>query len=102
MLRIAIVLGLALAAFPPQSQTIFKCIDPAGKVEYRHSACPSGTKGTTLEMPVTTGKMLAIRRSDESETRRQAEAKILNEVPVRAAQPSEPVNALPPPPAKEK
>jgi len=40
MLRIAIALSLTCATVPAHAE-ISKCVDPAGKVEYRNSACPS-------------------------------------------------------------
>ena len=104
MLRTTITLALALATVPAlaqtQQQTIFKCTDPAGKVEYRNSACPSGTADATLDTQVATGKTLEIRRS--SDERREIEIRTVEErpaPPVRAPQPAVPVNALPPPPA---
>jgi len=102
MLRIAIAFSLTLAIAPAHAE-IFKCVDPAGKVEYRNSACPSGTQSAALEMPVaTTGKTLEIRRSsDERDLRRDSDGKAI-ERPATAprAKPAEPVNALPPAPAE--
>jgi hypothetical protein len=102
MLRTTITLALALATVPAlaqtQQQTIFKCIDPAGNVEYRNSACPSGTEVATLDMPLAAGTMIDIRPS--SDQRREVETRIVRErpaQPVRAPQPAVPVNALPPP-----
>ena len=98
MLRTNLVLVLALATVPVQAQTIFKCIDPAGNVEYRNSACPSGTDVATLDMPLAAGTMIDIRPS--SDQRREVETRIVRErpaQPVRAPQPAVPVNALPPP-----
>ena len=103
MLRIAIALSLTCAIVPAHAE-IFKCVDPAGKVEYRNSACPSGTQSAALDLPVaTTGKTLEIRRSsDERDLRRDADSKEI-ERPAAAprARPSEPVNALPPAPAEK-
>ena len=99
MLRTNLALVLVLATVPAQAQTIFKCIDPAGNVEYRNSACPSGTEVATLDMPLATGTMLDVRPS--SDQRREIETRIVRErpaPPVRAAQSAAPVNALPPPP----
>ena len=103
MLRTAITFSLTLAIVPAHAD-IFKCVDPAGKVEYRNSACPSGTPSAALDLPVaTTGKMLEIRRSsDERDLRRDTDSKEI-ERPATAprVRPSEPVNALPPPPAEK-
>ena len=102
MLRTAIAFSLTFAFIPAHAQ-IFKCVDPAGKVEYRNSACPSGTQSAALDMPVTTGKTIEIRRSsDERDLRRDADSKEI-ERPATAprARPSEPVNALPPVPAEK-
>jgi hypothetical protein len=94
---------MALATVPAQAQTIFKCTDPAGNIEYRNSACPSGTEVATLDMPLAAGTMLEIRPS--SDQRSDGETRIVRERPVRAPQPAAPiiapaapVNALPPPP----
>ena len=99
MLRTNLALVLALATVPVQAQTIFKCIDPAGNVEYRNSACPAGTEVATLDMPLAAGTMIDIRPS--SDQRRDVEPRIVRErpaPPVRPPQPAAPVNALPPPP----
>lgn len=103
MLRTTIALALALATVPLQAQTpaqtIFKCTDQAGRVEYRNSACPSGTQAATLDMQVATGKMLDIQRS--SDRRREIETKTVEEnaaPSARAPQTPQPLNALPPPP----
>ena len=61
MLRTNLALVLALAAVSAQAQTIFKCTDPAGNVEYRNSACPSGTEAATLDTPLAAGTMIDIR-----------------------------------------
>ena len=101
MFRTTLALAFALATVPAQAQTqaqtIFKCTDPAGNVEYRNSACPSGTEVAALDMPLAAGTVLDIRPS--SDQRRDAETRIVRERPVRAPQPAAPVNALPPPPA---
>ena len=103
MLRTVIAFSLTFAFVPAHAQ-IFKCIDPAGKVEYRNSACPSGTQSAALDLPVAaTGKTLEIRRSaDDRDLRRDLDSKEI-ERPATAprARPSEPVNALPPPPAEK-
>jgi len=99
MLRTAIALSFALAALPAVATEIQKCVDPDGKVEYRNSNCPTGTKSAALVLPVTTGKAIEIRRSsDDREQRREKETQEILERP--APRRSEPVNALPPPPAK--
>jgi hypothetical protein len=104
MLRIAMAVSLTFAIVPAHAE-IFKCVDSAGKVEYRNSACPSGTQSAALELPVaTTGQTLEIRRSsDERDLRRDADGKVI-ERPATAPRvpPAEPVNALPPPAQKEK
>ena len=104
MLRIAMAFSLTCAIVPAHAD-IFKCVDSAGKVEYRNSACPSGTQSAALDLPVAgTGQTLEIRRSsDESELRRDVGSKEI-ERPAAAprARPVEPVNALPPPPEKQK
>ena len=103
MLRIAMAFSLTCAIVPAHAD-IFKCVDSAGKVEYRNSACPSGTQSAALDLPVAgTGQTLEIRRSsDEREPRRDAGGKEI-ERPATAprARPVEPVNALPPPPAEK-
>ena len=103
MLRIAIAFSVTFAIAPAHAE-IFKCVDPAGKVEYRNSACPSGTQSAALELPVTTGKTLEIRRSsDERDLRRDSDGKAI-ERPANGSRPrpAEPVNALPPAPAESK
>jgi hypothetical protein len=103
MLRTAIAFSLTFA-FVPAHAEIFKCIDPAGKVEYRNSACPSGTQSAALELPVVTaGRTLEIRRSsDDRDLRRDADSKEIERPAVTPrARPSEPVNALPPPQAEK-
>ena len=99
MLRTAIAFSVTLAFAPAYAASeINKCIDPAGKVEYRNSTCPSGTQSAAVDFPVATGKTIEIRRSDR-DVRRDAEVK---EMPDRsAARPSERVNALPPPPPEK-
>ena len=102
MLRTIIAVTLALASpsvlAQTQPQTIFKCTDSAGNIEYRNSTCPSGTKSAALDMKVATGKMLEIHRSDE---RRDIDGKTPDErTPARTA--SEPVNKLPPPVEEKK
>jgi hypothetical protein len=80
-------------------QTIFKCVDLAGKVEYRNSACPSGTEAEMVDTQVAAGNVLDIRRN--SDQRREIETRTVIErpaLPARAPQPPAPVNALPPPP----
>ena len=102
MLRTAIALSLTFA-FVPAHAEIFKCVDSAGKVEYRNSVCPSGSQSAALDLPVaTTGQTLEIRRSDERDLRRDADGKAI-ERPATAPRvpPAEPVNALPPPPAQK-
>ena len=103
MHRIAMAFSLTFAIVPAHAD-IFKCVDSAGKVEYRNSACPSGTQSAALDLPVaSTGQTLEIRRSsDERELRRDADGKEI-ERPATAprARPAEPVNALPPPPAEK-
>ena len=103
MLRTTMAMVIALAAVPALAQTrtqaISKCVDPAGKVEYRNSACPSGTEAGTVDTQVAAGNMFEIRRSPDQ--RREIETRTVIEratPPVRAPQPAEPVNALPPPP----
>ena len=97
MLRTAIAISLMLAVVPAQASEIYKCVDPAGKVEYRNSNCPSGTTSAAVDFPVATGKTIEIRRSGERDVRRDADVK---DLPERLrARPSEPVNALPPAPA---
>ena len=95
MLRTAIALSITLAAVPALAASeIYKCIDSAGKVEYRNSTCPSGTKSAPVEFPVATGKVIEIRRAGD-----RADVK---EVPERPrARPPERVNALPPPPPEK-
>jgi uncharacterized protein DUF4124 len=103
MFRTTITLALALATVPAlaqtQAQTIFKCVDLAGKVEYRNSACPSGTEAEMVDTQVAAGNVLDIRRN--SDQRREIETRTVIErpaLPARAPQPPAPVNALPPPP----
>ena len=99
MFRTNFALVLALATVPVQAQTIFKCTDPAGAVEYRNSACPSGTEVAPLDMPLAAGTMIDIRPS--SDQRREVQTRIVQErpaLPARPPQPAAPVNALPPPP----
>ena len=96
MLRTAITFSLTLAAVPALAASeINKCVDPAGKVEYRNSTCPSGTQSAPVEFPVASGKIIDIRRSGERDQRRDAEVK---QTPAR---PAERVNALPPPPPEK-
>jgi hypothetical protein len=106
MLRTTLAMALALATVPAlaqtQAQAIFKCTDAAGKVEYRNSACPSGTEAAALDMQVAADNTLEIRRG--SDQRREIGTTTVIErpaPPVRAAQPAAPVNALPPPPPEE-
>ena len=97
MLRTAIALSFALATVPALATEIQKCVDPDGKVEYRNSNCPTGTKSAALALPTTTGKTIEIRRSaDDREVRREKETQEILERP--ASRKGEPVNALPPPP----
>ena len=102
MIRTTIALALALATVPAlaqaQQQTIFKCTDPAGKIEYRNSACPSDTTSAPVDMQVATGKTFEIRRS--SDERREIETRTVDErsAPPVLRAPQPPVNALPPPP----
>ncbi len=103
MLRATIAMVFALAAVPAlaqtQTQAIFKCTDPAGKVEYRNSTCPSGTEAAMVDMQVAARNTLEIRRGTDQ--RREIETRTVierNAPPVRAPQQAEPVNALPPPP----
>ena len=92
MLRTAIAFSLTLAVVPALAASdIYKCIDPAGKVEYRNSTCPSGTQSAAVQFPVATGKVIEIRRSGDRD-----DVKDVPEQP--RARPSERVNALPPPP----
>src|SRR5262245_32775337 len=66
MFRTAIAISLTLAAGPALAASeIYKCIDPAGKVEYRNSICPSGTKSAAVEFPVATGKVIEVRRAGD-------------------------------------
>jgi len=104
MLRTAIAISLTLAAIPAVAADIFKCTDPSGKVEYRNSNCPTGTKSAALDMTVATGKILDIRRSSDQRVM-PPETKEIPDRPAAtlAPRPSEPVNALPPaPPEKQK
>ena len=96
MLRTTIAFSLTLAAVPVLAASdIYKCIDPAGKVEYRNSTCPSGTQSAAVQFPVASGKIIEIRRSGDRD-----EVKDIPERP--RVRPAERVNALPPPPEKEK
>ena len=96
MLRTAIAVSLTLAAVPVLAASeIYKCVDPAGKVEYRNSTCPSGTQSAAVQFPVATGKVIEIRRSGD----RDSEVKDVPERP--RVRPSERVNALPPPPPEK-
>jgi hypothetical protein len=102
MLRTAIAFSVTLAIAPAFATDIQKCVDPAGKVEYRNSNCPSGTNSASLELPVTAAGTIEIRRSaDNRDLRRDVESKEMPERPARALAPrkAEPVNALPPAPA---
>ena len=100
MLRTVIAFSFALAAAPAFATDIQKCVDPAGTVEYRNSACPSGTQAALLQTPAATGKTIEIRRSsDDRELRREKETQDILERP--APRRAEPVNALPPPPPEK-
>ena len=100
MLRTAIAFSITLAIAPVFAADIHKCVDPAGKVEYRNSACPSGTQAALLETPLATGKTIELRRSSEDrELRREKETRDILDRP--APRKSEPVNALPPPPPEK-
>ena len=103
MIRTAIALSITLAATTAHAE-IFKCIDPDGKVEYRNSACPSGTQAALLETQVAANNTIEIRRSSEDrELRREKETREILNRPPAAQQPPKPVNALPPlPPEKAK
>ena len=97
MLRTAIAFSLTLAAVPAlAANEIYKCVDPAGKVEYRNSTCPSGTQSAPVEVPVASGKIIEIRRSGD---RAEGDVKDAPERP--RSRPSERVNALPPPPPEK-
>ena len=99
MLRTAIALSLTFALVPAHAE-IFKCVDSAGKVEYRNSVCPSGAQSAALDIPVAQGPTLEIRRSaDDREVRR--EPGIERPASTPRVPPAEPVNALPPPPAQK-
>ena len=51
MLRLAIVLVLGtVAAAPALAQQIVKCTDSQGRIEYRNSACPAGTRPNAVEI----------------------------------------------------
>lgn len=51
MLRLAIALVLGtVAAAPAIAQQIVKCTDQQGRIEYRNSACPSGTRRDAVEI----------------------------------------------------
>ena len=101
MIRTAIALSIILVATTAQAQ-IFKCIDPDGKVEYRNSACPSGTEAALLDTQVAANNTIEIRRSsDDREMRRERQIREILSRPPAAQQPAKPVNALPPlPPEK--
>ena len=102
MLRTAIALSVTLAIAPAFATDIQKCVDPAGKVEYRNSNCPSGTNSASLELPVTAAGTIEIRRSaDNRDLRGNGESKEMPQRPAGAPpapRKSEPVNALPPAP----
>jgi hypothetical protein len=51
MLRFAIALVLgAVTAAPAIAQQIVKCTDSQGRIEYRNSACPAGTRRDAVEI----------------------------------------------------
>ncbi len=51
MLRVAIALALSgVFTAPAFAQQIVKCTDPNGRIEYRNSACPSGTTREAVQI----------------------------------------------------
>lgn len=51
MIRIAIALVLGgITAAPAFAQQIVKCTDTNGRIEYRNSPCPSGTRRETVDV----------------------------------------------------
>lgn len=50
MLRVAIALVLSSMIAPAFAQQIVKCTDTNGRIEYRNSPCPSGTRREAVEV----------------------------------------------------
>lgn len=92
MLRLAIALVLgSLAAAPAIAQQIVKCTDGQGRIEYRNSACPSGTRRDAVEIS-NLSVIEAERRGGTSERRTDEPARAAR-APATPQGPSNPILA---------
>lgn len=91
MLRFAIALVLgSLAAAPAIAQQIVKCTDGQGRIEYRNSACPSGTRRDAVEM--SNLSVIEAERRSTSERRTEEPARSVR-APATPQGPSNPILA---------
>lgn len=91
MLRLAIALVLgSLAAAPAIAQPIVKCTDGQGRIEYRNSACPSGTRRDAVE--ISNLSVIEAERRGTSERRTEEPARSAR-APATPQGPSSPILA---------